>query len=62
MYFIINFILTGGNVHEAKIAPEFISMSEVDILIGDKGYYSKSIRQQNSDKGFKASISNKKTK
>jgi len=42
----IDFILTGGEVHDSKAAPEFIAnLPPADFTIADKGYDSEEIRE-----------------
>lgn len=41
----INFEITGGEVHDCKIAPEFIrKLPDADFTIADKGYDSEEVR------------------
>ena len=45
--FPIAFQLTGGEVHDAKVAPEFIkNLPIADYTIADRGYDSEEIREQ----------------
>ncbi len=47
----IDFEITGGEVHDCKIAPEFISkLPATDYTIADKGYDSEELRQLIRDK------------
>jgi transposase len=42
----INFIITGGEVHDCKVAPEFIAqLPAADYTVADKGYDSEDLRQ-----------------
>lgn len=42
----IDFIITGGEVHDCKIAPELIAqLPSADCTIADKGYDSEELRQ-----------------
>lgn len=42
----IDFIITGGEVHDCKVAPEFIAqLPSADYTVADKGYDSKEVRQ-----------------
>ena len=48
----IEFHLTGGEVHDAKAAPELIEqLPKSDYVIADKGYDSEDIREQIREKG-----------
>ena len=62
----IDFILTGGNVHDSKPTPELIkNLEEADYFIADKAYHSKTIRDDLKKKGIQAIIpvkSNSKNK
>src|SRR3990167_27883 len=43
----IEFLLTGGEVHDAKEAPNLIAkLPKADFIIADKGYDSEEIREQ----------------
>ena len=45
--FPIEFQLTGGEVHDAKVAPELIAkLPKADYTIADKGYDSEEVREQ----------------
>lgn len=61
----IEFELTGGEVHDAKAAPELIAkLPKSDYVIADKGYDSEDIREQIREKGSIPNIprkSNSKT-
>lgn len=52
----IDFILTGGQVHDSKKARELIDMSEGESLIADKAYHSKEIRVQAEKKEMRVVI------
>ena len=56
----IDFEITGGEVHDAKAAPEVIrKVGQAENLIGDKGYDSEEIRQQARDRGMNPVIPRK---
>lgn len=43
----IDFMITGGEVHDVKVAPEFIaSLPWSEVLMADRGYDSKRLRKQ----------------
>lgn len=45
--FPIDFIITGGEVHDCKVAPEFIAQLPVaEYTVADKGYDSEELREQ----------------
>ena len=47
----VDFMITGGEVHECKVAPEFLAMlPSADHTIADKGYDSEELRQIIRDK------------
>ncbi len=49
--FLIAFQLTGGDVHDAKAAPDLIKILPIaDYTIADKGYDSEEIREQIEEK------------
>ena len=52
----IDFVLTGGQVHDSKLAPVLIEISEAENFMGDKAYHSQEIRQLLADKGIQAII------
>lgn len=52
----IDFKLTGGQVHDSKMAPIFIEISEAENFMGDKAYHSQEIRKMLEDKGMQAII------
>lgn len=57
----IEFQLTGGEVHDAKAAPDLIiKLPKSDYVIADKGYDSEDIRQQIREKGSIPNIPRKK--
>lgn len=42
----IDFLLTGGEVHDSKAAPELIArLPDADFVVADKGYDSEPIRE-----------------
>jgi len=48
----LDFMITGGQVHDAKIAPQLISILPTsEYLIADRGYASKALRNQIREKG-----------
>jgi transposase len=48
----IHFEITGGQVHDCKIAPQLVAeLKDVEFIVGDKGYDSESLRTQISDQG-----------
>ena len=48
----IAFMITGGEVHDCKVAPEFIeSLPRADYTIADKGYDKQALREQIKQKG-----------
>ncbi len=61
----IDFLLTGGEVHDIRAAPELIArLPEADFVVADKGYDSEPIREQIRKKNGKPVIprkSNSKT-
>jgi transposase len=57
----IDFIITGGEAHDVKIAPHLIErLPRSDFIIADKGYDSESLRQQIRDKNSIPMIPKKK--
>ena len=57
----IEFDLTGGEVHDSKVAPELIvRLPLADYIIADKGYDSEEIRELIRAKGSKPLIPRKK--
>ncbi|WP_253306581.1 IS5 family transposase [unidentified bacterial endosymbiont] len=57
----ISFKITGGQVHDCLAAPSLIeSFPPPEVLTADKGYDSKAIRQQISEKGTVPNIPRKK--
>lgn len=57
----IAFDITGGEVHDCKVAPEFIAkLPKSDYVIADKGYDSDALRKQISSSGAIAIIPKKK--
>ncbi len=58
----IDFMITDGTTHDAKIAPELISkleLTETDMVCADKGYDSEPLREQIRQTGTKANIPKK---
>ncbi|MCX6131890.1 MAG: IS5 family transposase [Proteobacteria bacterium] len=48
----IHFEITGGQVHDCKIAPQLVTeLIDVEFIVGDKGYDRESLRTQISDQG-----------
>ena len=57
----IDFLITGGQVHDVKTAPELIErLPKSDFVIADKGYDSDSLRDQIREKGAIPVIPKKK--
>ena len=49
---LIHFLVTAGEVHDCKEAPELVAeLPEADYFIADKGYCSEGLRTQIKDKG-----------
>ena len=47
----IDFVITGGEVHDCKVAPEFIAqLPGADYTVADKGYDSEELRQNIREK------------
>jgi len=42
----VDFIITGGEVHDAKVAPDLIKIFDSQFTVADKGYDSDSIREK----------------
>lgn len=60
----VEFVTTGGNVHDAKVAGELIQGLKGKYLLGDKGYDSQALIDQAASQGMIAVIppkSNRKT-
>lgn len=56
----IDFDITGGEVHDCRVAPELIAkLPKTDVIIADKGYDSEQIREKISSKGCQAVIPRK---
>ena len=56
----IHFEITGGQVHEFKIAPQLVmELKGVEYIVGDKGYDSEALRIQIVDQGASAVIPRK---
>ncbi len=55
----IDFIITGGQVHDIKIAPKLVSRNKMKYLVADKAYGSKSFRAQLHGQRIKDCISPK---
>jgi len=48
----IDFIITGGEVHDCKVAPEFVAqLPRTDYTIADKGYDKEELRELIKEKG-----------
>lgn len=56
----IYFKITGGEVHDSKVAGELLSKIEGENLIADKGYDSEKIRSEVRQKGMNPVIPKKK--
>ena len=57
----IDFDITGGDVNDCKAAPEIIArLPKTDVVIADKGYDSKTIREQIASKGSQVVIPRKR--
>lgn len=52
----IDFVITGGQVHDAKMAPVLIEISQAENLMADKAYHSQNIRQKAESKGIQVII------
>ena len=48
---LIDFVLTGGNVHDSKVAPELIEKHDLECFVADKAYHSSKIRDVLKKKG-----------
>ncbi len=56
----INFLLTGGEVHDCKEAPQLVAeLLNADYVVVDKGYDSEGLRAQIRNKGATAIIPSK---
>src|SRR3990167_4437777 len=58
----IDFIITDGNTHDVKVAPDLIStldLKETKVVCADKGYDSEPLREQIRKTGTKANIPKK---
>ncbi len=56
----IYFAITGGQVHDSKLAPDIVSAAKnADYVIGDKGYDSEALRNQIEAQGATAVIPRK---
>jgi len=56
----INFEITGGEVHDCKVAPEFIEkLPDADFTVADKGYDSEEVRETIRKKSSKSVIPRK---
>lgn len=47
----VDFILTPGQVHDMKVAPELVDLFDAENVIGDKGYDSEALREKIRAKG-----------
>ena len=58
----IRFIITGGEVHDCKVAPQLIQKKEekADFTIADKGYDSEALREKIREQGSTPIIPRKK--
>ncbi len=56
----IEFVLSGGEVHDSQKAPELIEISEAEVLAADKAYHVKKIRDQAEAKNIQVVIPVKK--
>ena len=56
----IDFVITGGQVSDSKMAESLIEVCEADNLMADKAYHSSPIRQQYLEKNIQAIIPVKK--
>lgn len=56
----IEFVITGGEIHDSKVASELIALlPETEAVVADKGYDSEAIREQIENKGARAVIPRK---
>ena len=49
-------IITGGEVHDIKVAPEFIKRNKMSCLLGDKAYGSKKFRELLAERKIESCI------
>ncbi len=56
----IDFVITGGQVHDSKVAATLIKACEAENLMADRAYHSSAIRQQCLEKGIQPIIPIKK--
>jgi transposase len=56
----LEFILSGGEVHDSQKAPELIALCEAEVLAADKAYHDKKIRAQAAEKNIQLVIPVKK--
>ncbi|MBC7533475.1 MAG: IS5 family transposase [Oligoflexus sp.] len=56
----IDFVITGGQVYDSKVAGSWIEACEAENLMADKAYHSSLIRQQCFEKGIQPIIPIKK--
>ncbi len=56
----IDFVITGGQVHDSKVAATLIEACEAENLMADRAYHSSAIRQQCLEKGIQPIIPIKK--
>ena len=56
----IHFEITGGHVHDCKIAPQLVTkLKDVEYIVGDRGYDSEPLRTQIVAQGASAVIPRK---
>lgn len=58
----LDFFLTGGQTHDIKAAPILVKRNDINTIIGDKAYGSKSLRKLLAERDIKACIPPKKNK
>lgn len=56
----LEFVLSGGQVHDSVKASELIELSDAEILVADKAYHDQKIRDQASKKNIRTVIPVKK--
>ena len=57
---LIDFVLSGGEVHDSKIAPILVEISDAENLVADKAYHATNIRNQAAEKDINVVIPLKK--